>query len=131
MSTRNPWVVWCFFIAGLGSPCTAQHSETFGVTGMEQEIWKFLAEAIESTRCSEQGARAIQTHLESHGLPWSVEAAWSIEGLSGGTALVDRFGNVAGLGSKKGHLQPWCFASLERQCHPRGQLCRAQPDFHP
>lgn len=82
MSTRNPWVVWCFFIAGLGSPCTAQHSETFGVTGMEQEIWKFLAEAIESTRCSEQGARAIQTHLESHGLPWSVEAAWSIEGLT-------------------------------------------------
>ena len=82
MSTRNPWVVWCFFIAGLGSPCTAQHSETFGVTGMEQEIWKFLAEAIESTWCSEQGARAIQTHLESHGLPWSVEAAWSIEGLT-------------------------------------------------
>ena len=49
---------------------------------MEQEIWKFLSVAIESARCSEQGAMAIQAHLESHGLPWSVEAAWFIEGLT-------------------------------------------------
>jgi len=82
MSPRKTWVVWCLAIAGLGSTCTAQHPEDWGVTGMEQEIWRFLAEAIESTRCSEQGAMAIQAHLESHGLPWSVEAAWSIEGLT-------------------------------------------------
>ena len=82
MSMRNPWAMWCFVIASLGSPCGAQHPEDWGGTGTEQEIWKFLAEAVESTSCSEQGARAIQTHLESHGLPWSVEAAWSIEGLT-------------------------------------------------
>lgn len=82
MIVRKPWLLWCLVIAGLGPPCSAQHPEEWEVTGMEREIWKFLAEAIESTRCSEQGARAIQTHLESHGLPWSVEAAWSIEGLT-------------------------------------------------
>ena len=82
MTTWNPWAMWCLVIASLGSPCAAQHPEDWGGTRMEQEIWKFLAEAIESTKCSEKGAKAIQTHLELHGLPWSVEAAWLIEGLT-------------------------------------------------
>ena len=74
--------VLCLLLAGHMRPCTGQHALSWGVSAMEQEISNFLAEAIESTRCSEQGAGAIQRHLESHGLPWSVEAAWSIEGLT-------------------------------------------------
>ena len=82
--TRRPWQwVWAsLMVAFSGSNCLSQLDMEWGVSRVEQEIWKFLAEAIEEARCSEEGARAIHAHLLSHGLPWSVEVVWSIDGLT-------------------------------------------------
>ena len=120
------WAALCVVMSSLWWPCAAQEAMDWGVSLREQEIWKFLSEAVESTRCSEQGARAIQAHLESHGLPWSVEAAWNIEGLSKeeqrwliGTETWRKWVERRVASNQEGPI-PWSFSATRESRHVLG-----------